>query len=274
MTEYDVDKLLAPKKPRDFELAARAAKNPKILTIDIERFPAELVGWGLFNQNFGLNQVRSQGGMFSFAAKWAGKPKVEFYSTFHHGREEMLNQAHRLLSEAEIVVGWNSKGFDAKHIETEFYLDGMLPPAPYRHVDLMLTAKSRFRFLSNKLDNVAQLSGVGAKVSHSGMPLWLACMEGDEKAWSKMRTYNKQDVVITEKLLWKFLPWIKNFPVLGILEVADHMTCRNCGSDDVSEHQPGWTTGVLIYPKLQCNKCGAWFRGNKNIGRASATYGI
>lgn len=256
------------------KLDARLGEDPKILVVDIERFPAELVGWGLFNQNFSLNQIIHPGGTFCFAAKWAGRDDVEFYSTHHDGKEEMLKQAHRLLSEAEVVVGWNSKKFDCPHLETEMYLAGMTPPAPYRHVDLMLTVKSRFRFLSNKLDFVSQQSGIGQKVSHEGMPLWLDCMKGDGAAWKRMKTYNEQDVRLTEELLWRLLPWVRNFPVLGILEVDDHMTCRNCGSEDLQEVTPGWTTGVLIYSKLNCQSCGAWFRGNRRIGRASATYGI
>ncbi len=169
----------------------------KILTVDIECSPNLAYVWGLFNQNVSLSQLVETGEVISFAAKWHGKKEVLFYSTYHDGKQEMLQAAHDLLSEADVVVGYNSKRFDMIHLNKEFVLANMEPPAPYAQVDLLNVVRRQFRFTSNKLDHVAQQLGLGSKTAHTGFQLWVDCMAGKQKAWNLMRKYNKQDVVIT-----------------------------------------------------------------------------
>jgi hypothetical protein len=82
-----------------------------------------------------------------------------------------------------------------------------VPPSPVKDLDLMSITKANFLFPSNKLDYVAQKLGVGAKVKHSGFKLWLRCMEGDDKAWKEMKTYQIQDVNLLAELYDVLLPW-------------------------------------------------------------------
>lgn len=235
----------------------------RILTIDIENRPNLGYIWGLWDQNIGLSQLVEVAETISFAAKWHGAKKVEFYSTFHHGKEEMLVQAHRLLSEADIVVSYNGKSFDMKHLNREFVLAGMAPPAPYAQVDLYQVVKRQFKFSSNKLDHVVQQLGLGAKTQHSGFQLWKECMEGSEKAWALMRKYNKQDVVITEKLYDTLLPWVPAHPSIGLFEdMAD--VCPACGSGDLRLEGRAYTA-MGVFQRFQCIDCGKWSRGNKRL---------
>jgi uncharacterized protein YprB with RNaseH-like and TPR domain len=125
----------------------------------------------------------------------------------HDGKKAMLEELHKLMNEADLLVGWNSAAFDHKHINREFLENGMMPPAPVRDLDLMSITKANFMFPSNKLDYVAQKLGVGAKVKHSGFSLWIKCMDGDEKAWAEMKKYQIQDVNLLVDLYDKLLPW-------------------------------------------------------------------
>ncbi len=238
----------------------------KILTIDIENRPNLGYVWSLWDQSLGLSQIVEVAETISFAAKWHGKKEVEFYSTYHHGKEEMLAQAHRLLSEADVVVGYNSKGFDMKHLNREFVLAGMEPPAPYAQVDLMLVVKRTFKFTSNKLDFVSQQLNLGAKTAHTGFQLWVDCMAGKEKAWSLMRKYNKQDVVITEKLYDKLLPWIPNHPTVGLYDDIED-SCPNCGSTNLRREGKAYTS-VSVFQRYQCMDCSKWLRGGKRLNGA------
>ncbi len=239
--------------------------GPRILTIDIENRPNLAYVWGLFDQTVGLTQLVESAETISFAAKWYGEKQVMFYSTFHDGKQAMLQAAHDLLSEADIVVGYNSKGFDVKHLNREFILAGMEPPAPYAQVDLLLIARKQFKFTSNKLDYVAQALGLGGKTSHSGFQLWIDCMAGDKKAWDLMRKYNKQDVVITEKLYDKLLPWIHPHPNVNIYADMLEDNCPNCGSDDLRAEGKAYTA-LGIYQRYQCRPCGKWSRGKHKLG--------
>ena len=184
----------------------------KILMLDIETTPLQVYTWGLWDQNIGINQIIKSTEMLCFGAKWLGEKSVNFKSVHHDGKKAMLEELHRLMDEADVLVGWNSAAFDHKHINREFLENEMTPPAPTKDLDLMTIVKANFQFPSNKLDYVAQKLGVGAKVKHSGFELWIKCMAGDDKAWREMKKYQIQDVQLLDSLYDILLPW---FPGSG-----------------------------------------------------------
>lgn len=180
----------------------------KILFLDIETTPMQVYTWGLWDQNISIDQIIKSTEMLCFGARWLGTKKVIFKSVHHDGKEAMLEELHKLMDEADLLVGWNSAAFDHKHINREFFENGMTPPSPVKDLDLMSVVKSNFLFPSNKLDYVAQKLEVGAKVKHSGFSLWLRCMEGDDKAWAEMKKYQLQDVNLLLDLYDLLLPWL------------------------------------------------------------------
>ena len=180
----------------------------KILLLDIETTPMQVYAWGLWEQNIGIDQIIKSSEILCFGARWLGQKKVIFKSSFHDGKEKMLEELHSLMEEADVLVGWNSAAFDHKHINREFLEAGMVPPSPTKDLDLMSVVKSNFLFPSNKLDYVAQKLGVGAKVKHSGFSLWIKCMAGDKKAWEEMKKYQIQDVNLLVDLYDILNPWL------------------------------------------------------------------
>lgn len=235
----------------------------RVLTIDIECSPSVAHVWGLFNQNIGLTQLQKSGEVISFAAKWRDKKQVLFFSTYHDGKGRMLEAAHALLSEADIVVSFNGKKFDMPMLNREFLLAGFAPPPPYGQVDLLLAARKHFRFTSNKLDHLVQELGLGSKLHHEGHSLWVKCLDGDPRAWSKMKKYNRQDVIITESLYEKLLPWISDHPHAGILDGVP-AGCTNCGSANVIRQGHAYTQ-LGKYQRYQCNDCGKWLRSTRRV---------
>lgn len=179
----------------------------KTLYLDIETTPMQVYTWGLWDQNISIDQIIKSTEMLCFGARWGGTKKVIFKSVHHDGKVAMLEELHKLMEEADVLVGWNSAAFDHKHINREFLENGMQPPSPVKDLDLMSVVKANFQFPSNKLDYVAQKLGVGAKVKHSGFKLWLDCMAGDNKAWEEMKKYQIQDVNLLIDLYDLLLPW-------------------------------------------------------------------
>ncbi len=175
--------------------------------MDIETTPMQVYAWGLWDQNISIDQIIKPTEMLCFGARWLDGKKVIFKSVHHDGKQAMLEELHKLMDEADALVGWNSAAFDHKHINREFLENGMQPPSPVKDLDLMSITKSNFQFPSNKLDYVAQALGVGAKVKHSGFSLWIKCMEGDDKAWKEMKKYQIQDVNLLVDLYYHLLPW-------------------------------------------------------------------
>jgi uncharacterized protein YprB with RNaseH-like and TPR domain len=121
----------------------------------------------------------------------------------------MIKAAWDLLDEADAVVGYNSKRFDIKHLNTEFkVVAGLDPYSPFQHIDLLQVTRREFAFGSNKLESVADRLGLGKKREHEGFALWTRCEAGDAKAWNRMKAYNVQDVKLTEKLFEDYRAWI------------------------------------------------------------------
>lgn len=230
----------------------------RILFIDIETRPGLAYYWDVHEQWIPPARIIEEPSTFAFAAKWLGDGGVEFRSTFHDGRQKMVQRAHELLSEADAVVTYNGNRFDLPHLNMEFLRDNYKPPAPYKSVDLLPTIRRKFKFSSRKLENVSQRLGIGQKVEHEGFALWDKCVHDDPEAWGRMREYNMQDVRLTEDLYRTILPWIEQHPSFAAL--LNDQVCVNCGSPDLSRHGYYYTkTGA--YPKYQCDACGKWQRG-------------
>lgn len=187
------------------------------------------------------------------------------------GKRRMLKKMHGLLEEADAVVTWNGNGFDLKILNKEFLLHGMAPPAPYKSVDLLATSRDKFRFTSNKLDYVAQQLGLGAKVKNRGHELWLDCMNRKASAFAEMLVYNRQDVVLLEKIYDKFMPWVSGHPNHAMYNETGELACPKCGSERMNRR--GVFRGATVtYHRYQCQEpgCGAWARGrtlDKSYGK-------
>jgi DNA polymerase III epsilon subunit-like protein len=169
-----------------------------------------------------------------------------------------LNGIHKLMDEADAIVHYNGARFDVPTLNKEFLEQGMPPPSPAKPIDLLKTAKRRFRFPSNKLDFISTHLGLGSKTKHKGHQLWIDCLAGKEAAWRVMERYNKQDVRLLEKVYVRMLPWIPNHPNRGAYDgVAG---CPHCGKNHIQRRGFAVTTSKR-YPRFQCADCGTWFRG-------------
>jgi uncharacterized protein len=228
-----------------------------ILYTDIETSPNG--GWvfDLWNQNISLAQLRESTRMMCFAAKWDHESDTQFYSEWKEGNGLMVDIAHDLLSEADVVIHYNGTRFDVPHLYREFVLADLDPPAPFQEIDLLSVVKKRFRFPSNKLEYVANaLLGEG-KVKHSGFELWLKVMAGDKRAQKEMEVYNKQDVVLLEELYYRLLSWIPNHPHRGLYIDATSDVCPTCGSGDLRREGYRYTT-TGKFQRFQCRACNTW----------------
>jgi hypothetical protein len=140
----------------------------------------------------------------------------------------------------------------------------MAPPAPYRQIDLLMTAKKKFRFPSNKLQYVAEFLGVGSKVKHEGHTLWVKCMAGDPVAWNMMKEYNIEDVHLLERVYDKLIPWLHNAPSLAVyVEGSTDYCCPRCNG---KVQKRGFAyTALSKFQRYQCTSCGGWSKGRLNL---------
>ena len=153
--------------------------------------------------------------ILTFSAKWLegrqitrGLPDYKEFQRNKHSDKSLVKELWRLLDRADIVCGHNSDKFDIKKLNTRFLLYKLPPPRPYKTLDTLKIAHKYFSFDSNKLNDIGQYTDEGQKLDHEGFPLWEKCMWGDKRAFNKMCKYNRQDVLLDEKVLKRFEPWI------------------------------------------------------------------
>lgn len=239
-----------------------AVDATKILLLDIETAPMIAMVWGTRKQYINHDWIAQNGYILCWTAKWLGSKEVMFKRIRKGQSASLLGPIQKLLHQAHAVIHYNGKKFDIPTLNKEFLTHGIPPPSPYKQVDLLQTMWEKFSFPSNKLDYIAQTLGLGKKMRHEGPQLWKDCMDDRPQAWKTMEAYNRQDVVLLEKLYLKLRPWIKGHPNIGA--IAGVPACPNCGSEDFKRDQTHLAQ-VLKYERYQCASCHTWFRGTKSI---------
>ncbi len=246
--------------------------KPKVLILDIETAPLISWTWGIWEQNIGLNQIKSDWHVLSWAAKWLGTPpSCVLYEDQRHAKNvqddsKLLSGMWALLDEADIIITQNGKSFDAKKLNARFIMNGMQPPSSYKHIDTKRLASKHFAFTSNKLEYLTdKLCKKYKKLKtkkYVGFDLWKACLAGDVRAWNEMEKYNKYDVLSLEELYYKLAPW-DNTVKFG--PYTDELQKRcNCGSN-VFKLNGYRYTAVGKYQRFKCTACGCESQGRVNL---------
>jgi hypothetical protein len=246
-----------------FFIWRKILSSPKVLFLDIETSPNVVHCWGLFNQFIGINQIIKPSKTISWAAKWFDEDVIMFDSVYQSTDKQMLDGIYKLINEADVLIHYNGKSFDIPVLNRDFILHGLTPPKPTQEIDLLTVVRRRFRFASNKLQYVVKELGLGEKVSHEGHELWVKCMEGDKDAWFTMERYNRQDVLLTEKLYKIVRGWVPNHPNLGMFSDSVDRCCPNCGGTNLSSRGYRYTK-TRKYKRYKCRdkRCGKWSSSN------------
>lgn len=235
--------------------------KPRILVVDIETAPAEMWGWGMFKQNFGVDQIKEFPYILCIGAKWVGEPECIMFSIWEHGAEGMLNRLLDLIEQSDAVVSKNGIKFDIPWIRTELLKLKMRPLPNLTHIDLERAARAYFRFHSNKLDFIGKYLEEGGKVEHEGFKLWRKVMEGDEKARRRMLNYCAGDLKLTERIYKRMRPHIENHPAIRAVGAEG---CPKCGSKKTQKRGVRYTACFEIQRHQCCNpKCRGWFSGKR-----------
>ena len=240
----------------------------KILVFDIEVSRDVVEGYGPKHEFRVVKTLRHQK-LMCFAYKWLGEKKVHYVSRNHVGGEqEMLQHLWNILDDADIVIGHNSNGFDNK-MANRFFIEAGLPPtSPYKSIDTYRTARGIGKFQSYSLNALCEFLNIGTKSKITYADIETDFMNNPTpKIERLMEKYNKQDVVLTEKLYLKLRPYIKNHPNLCDL-MRLHGACPKCGSTKLQKR--GFNKAAAgDKQRYQCQSCGGWCSeaNIKKVGR-------
>lgn len=235
----------------------------RILHLDVETAPAIVYTFQLRDINVSPEQIIEPGRIICWAAKWHGQRRM-YFADERGGAEEMFIQIHGLMSDADATTGYNSDAFDLAKLNGAFVQYSLPPVPPSASIDLYKTAR-KFGYDSGKLAFVGPHLGIGDKVKHEGFRLWRLCLDGDEKAWKRMRRYNEQDVRLLELLYNRLRPYIRLHPYLGLPVAAKAAgeQCPRCQSV-VTQLRGYRRTKAMLIQRVQCMGCGGWFDGKRS----------
>lgn len=196
--------------------------------------------------------------------KWEGDSKVQSVSVLDdpkryknnpHDDYHVIETLHEVLSQADVIVHHNGDSFDKRYIDTRALVHGMTALPPVASIDTYKVAKSKLYLNSNKLDYIGKLLGVGKKLPTTPK-LWMRVLQGDPDAVREMVTYNKQDVLLLERVFNKLRPYVSNHINR---ELFGAVGCPRCGSSKVQSR--GVHRAITkTYKRWQCQGCGGWFR--------------
>lgn len=254
----------------------------RVLVYDIESSPA----LGLFfGKPYDVNiaKIVQHEYIFGFAYKWLDENKVHtcyiwdfpLYKSDPKNSIEVIKKWAELVMEADILVGHNSDSFDYKQMFGRLPQYN-LPPVPKpQMVDTKKAAKQIGYYPSNKLDDLGERFGIGRKLEHKGythaIDLWWDCMNDEPKAKKHMVAYNKIDVVRTEALYLKFLPYMTNHPNRANLAERPDV-CPKCESDGPFQSS-GWRfTKTGKYRRFQCMNCASYLSTRTQVKGKGPTY--
>lgn len=233
--------------------------DPVIGLWDTEWSPAVSYTWSGRPKYLPNEMLIEDPRLLCFGAKYLGGKATKVVDE-RIGRREMLIELRDWLDTVDMLISYNGQSFDTKKVNSEFLREGITPPSPYKEVDLYREVRRQATFYSGKLGFVADRIVGATKVDTGGFSLWVGVLNGDEKAWAKMRRYQKGDVDLLETLYKQMLPWLKlSHPVSG----AEGLNCRNCGSSNLTRRGFSLTLNGR-YQRYQC-ECGTWQRGTQRL---------
>ena len=121
----------------------------------------------------------------------------------------------------------NSKGIIPAPLPFETPVWIFCTPSAVQQIDTLKVARRYFMFNSNKLGDLGQHLRLGKKESTGGFELWVGCMKGEAKAWSRMIQYARQDVNLLMDVYYKLRPFMNNHPNKNLINRRVLHFCKN-----------------------------------------------
>lgn len=243
--------------------------KPKILLFDCETSPAKGYFFGsIWETN--IIEVIEYEQILSMAWKWHGEDKIHVvgqndFKGYKPGKlndKAIVNYFAPIIDKADIVVGHNADRFDLTVFNTRLLAHDLNPVSPHKSFDTKKISKNKFHLPSNKLDDIADFLGIERKLSHKGKTMWFGCEQGNEADWKMMKSYNKRDVLILDKVLDKILPFFKH----NNDYTNNGMNCPSptCQSKNMQKAKKRIVKGGYKI-QYQCMDCGSYRTDNKTI---------
>ena len=246
----------------------REGVRNKILILDVERLPGITTQYwwdrgDLKNRYIHYETVVRQPRTTIVCAKWYDQPEViELAEWDPGGRKKFLKNVHRLMAQADIIVGHNLDNADVPWLAGDLYIEGGLPPLPpFKTVDTLKVLRRQFKSGApfKSLDAFCQIAGIPSKTDKYDREAMERAVNKSIEDRERLVSYCSGDVIATQGLYDFLRPWINNHPALFVDGKDSMTTCHRCGHDTVPIAKR-YVANVLTYGMRRCTECGGHSR--------------
>ena len=198
----------------------------KILIYDIETSYAIAKTWRIgYKINLNYDNLLSVPKIICISYKWYGEDEV-FNLRWDVNQDDAILLKYfvdEVLNKADCIVGHNGDRFDLPYIRTRAIANNIQMLPKYKSIDTLKIARSKYRFPTNKLNDLGQYLGLGEKIK-TDYSLWdRIILHKEAEALEEMIEYCNQDVNLLEKV----------FNVLSFSELPqEHVGVKN----DLNKH--------------------------------------
>lgn len=225
---------------------------------DIETAPIKGYLWGLYKPRPSHDDIIEGSSLLSVAWKWLGASKVYKASVdidAPRNDKELITVIHDFLVHADVLVHHNGDKFDLRKYNARAVFYDIDPLPEIKTIDTLKIARKLYGFDSNRLDYLGKfLFGEGKLQTSHG--LQKRVLDGDKSALKELVKYNKQDVLLLEKVYLKFRPYMVTHPNSALYRDVpkDTVMCPVCGHDDCMRNGIRFTK-TRKYQRYQCKAC-------------------
>lgn len=215
-------------------------------------------------ETYGMDFNADTGFIMAISYKWVGEKKVhtitrekkDIWVKDFSNDKEICRQFAEIVEEADMVIGWNSRSFDWRFIQTRmtYHRLGVLPPVP--HEDGLQTARRTLK-MRRSLENIGKFFGLKTEKEKMDLhKVWFPAACGNPVALKQVIKRCESDVLLLEEAYHLLAPLSKVHPNVGIID-GDPDGCPLCKSKKLQ--QRGKIHALRHYRlRYHCQNCGRW----------------
>lgn len=169
------------------------------------------------------------------------------------------------MNKADALCAHNGDKFDLPWIKTRALFHGIKTYPKYKTIDTLKISRYKYRFPSNRLDDLGDYLGVGRKIK-TDRNLWVDTVcNGDIEALNKMCLYCNQDVLLLEDVYNKLKESIAPVVHVGVQNGEEKFTSPFTGGTKFKLVKTTTTTSGSIKHLMYCKDSDRYF----NMSNAS-----
>lgn len=221
---------------------------------DIETCPMLAYTFRLGNQYITHDQIYEENGIICLSSKYKDKKVITQKWTKTKCDKHIIEYAAEQIDKSDYVVAQNGDRFDIPWLRGRAMYHGLPFPTEVRSFDTYRKQRGKINYPCLKLDYLAKKLYGRGKVDTGGLPLWIACHQGDEAALKKMIRYCEMDVRLLEKLFNTVKDYVPTNMHHGVLMGHEKWSCPTCGSRKVKLSKQYATKAGTPRYAMKCDK--------------------